>query len=106
MMGKVEKGEGMTEVLKVELVMKWKKKRLGSRIRSIQDQCLGEEEYGDMVKDTCKSLKNMIENKVNIIMMRDFNCKEVCLEEWYTVGGEESWSSILLYLVMNKIMTQ
>ena len=36
-MGKVEKGEGMTEMLKIELVMK-----NGRQGRSTQDQCLGE----------------------------------------------------------------
>ena len=40
-----------------------------------------------------------------IIMIGDFNCKEVCWEDWYT-GGEESWAGILLDLVMNNIMTQ
>ena len=64
------------------------------------------EEYGDMLKDTYKCLKNMIENSDNIIMMGDFNCKEVCWEEWYTRGGEESCVGILLDLVMNNIMTQ
>ena len=66
----------------------------------------GREEYGDMLKDTYKCLKNMIENSDNVIMMGDFNCKEVCCEEWCTGGGEESWVSILLDLVMNNILTQ
>ena len=37
-------GEGMAEVLKMKNVgdEKWKKKRFGSHIRSIQDQCLGD----------------------------------------------------------------
>ena len=48
----------------------------------------------------------MIENNDNIIMMGDFNCKEVYLEEWHIVGGEKSWVDILLDLVMNSIMTQ
>ena len=47
----------------------------------------------------------MMENSDTIIMMGDFNCKEVCWEEWYTGGGEESWGGILLDLVMNNIMT-
>ena len=63
-------------------------------------------EHGDMLKDTCKCLKNMIENSDNIIMMRDFNCKEVCWEEWFIRRGEEPWVGILLDLVMNNIMTQ
>ena len=48
----------------------------------------------------------MMENSDNIIMIGDFNCKEVCWGEWYTGGGEESWDGILLDLVMNNIMTQ
>ena len=39
-------------------------------------------------------------------MLADFNCKEVCWEEWYTGGKEESCGGILLDLVMNNIMTQ
>ena len=66
----------------------------------------GREEYGNMMKDTYTCLKIMIENSDNIIMMGDFNCKEVCWEEWYTGGGEESWDDLLLDLVMNNIMTQ
>ena len=41
MMGKVEKTEGMTGVEGRVGHEKWNKKRLGSHIRSTQDQCLG-----------------------------------------------------------------
>ena len=65
----------------------------------------GREEYGNILKHTCKCLKNMIENSDTITMIGDFNCKEVCWDEWFT-GGEESCGSILLDLVMNNILTQ
>ena len=57
--GKVEKGKGMAEVLKVELVMKKKRKR-DLVVVYVPPNAWGREEYGDMLKDTCKCLKNMI----------------------------------------------
>ena len=51
---------------------KWKKKRLGSCLRSTQDQCLGREQYGDMLKDAYKCLKNIIGNSDNITMMGQY----------------------------------
>ena len=71
---------------------KWKKKR-------------GGEDYGNIVKYTYNCSKNIIENSANIIMIGDFNCKEVCWEEWYA-EGEESWGGILLDFVVNTIMIQ
>ena len=106
-MGKVEKGEGLAEVLKVELIMKNVRKRdLVVIYIPLKTNAWGRQEYGNMVKDTYKCLNDMIENSDNIIMMEDFNCKDVLWEEWYTGGGEESWDCIFLDLVMNNIMIQ
>ena len=61
-MGKVEKGEVMVEVLKVELIMKNGRKRdLVVIYVPPKTNAWGREEYGNMVKDTCKCLKNIIE---------------------------------------------
>ena len=96
----------MVDVLQVELVIKNGRKRdLVDVYLPPKTNVWGGEKYGNMVKDTCKCLKNMMEKSDNIIMMEDFNCKEVCWEELFT-GGEESRGGILLDLVMNNIMTQ
>ena len=41
-----------------------------------------------------------------VVMMGDFNCKEVCWEEWYTSGSESSWENKLLNLAMDNALTQ
>ena len=76
----------MTEVLKVELLMK------NGRKRDLA-----------VVYDTYNGLNNMIENSDNIIMKGDFNCKEVCLEEWYTGRGKKLWGGIVLDLIINNM---
>ena len=69
MIRKVEKGEGMAEVLKIELVMKNGRKRdLVVLYIPPKTNVWGREKYGNIVKDTCKCL-NMIKNSDNIIMM-------------------------------------
>ena len=81
-MGKVEKGKRMVEFLKVEFLIKSGRKRdLAVIYVPPKTNIWRREEYGDMLKATCKCLRNMIENNGNIIMMGDFNCEEVCREE-------------------------
>ena len=56
----------------------WKKRDLVVIYILPKTNARGREDYGNMLKDTYKCLKNMIENSDTIIMMRDFNCKEFC----------------------------
>ena len=95
--GNVEKGEGMAEVLKVELVMK------KGRIRDLvlvyvppKTNSWGREEYGDMIRDTSKCLKNTMENCENIILMggltaKKFAGKNGILKEEKTHGVVYCW---------------
>ena len=46
------------------------------------------EDHEEMLRDTSKCLRKMIEGSVNIFLVGDLNCKEVCWEEWNTEGGE------------------
>ncbi len=55
-----------------------------------------------MLTQTLECLKEVIESSDNLILMGDFNCKEVCWEQWYTDGREETWGSKLLNLAMEK----
>ena len=63
-------------------------------------------EYQEMLADTTRNLKNIMEESENLILMGDFNCKEVNWEDWNTDEGESSLGSKLLNLVMENTMTQ
>lgn len=47
-----------------------------------------------------------MENSKNLILMSDFNCKEVNWQEWETEGSADSWGSTLLSMVTDNVMTQ
>jgi len=103
----VEEGEGMAEVLKVGI----RRKKGGIRDFVVvyvppKTNVWSKTDHDEMLRDTTRSLRKTIEGSENIIVMGDFNCKEVCWEEWSTEGGEESWGGTMLNLVMNNIMTQ
>lgn len=42
---------------------------------------------------------------VNIMIMDDFNCKNVKWEEWSVKGSEESWGEELIRRAMDNLMT-
>ena len=63
------------------------------------------EEYKVMINDTKVTLEEMLRHN-KVIMMGDFNCKEVCWEEWYNEGTESSWGFTLLQLAIDNVLTQ
>ena len=65
-----------------------------------------EREYMEMINNTKNSLKDVLQESENTIMMGDFNCKEVKWEEMSTEGGENSWGNMLLDITMEHTMTQ
>ena len=65
-----------------------------------------EREYTSMISDTKNSLKEILKEGENTILMGDFNCKEVHWEDMSSEGGEESWGTMLLDLTMDYTMTQ
>lgn len=48
----------------------------------------------------------MLEEKDKILIMGDFNCKEVSWENWSTEGSEASWGNKVLELVIDNVLTQ
>ncbi len=44
-----------------------------------------------MLEDTRTHLAELFEENDNILLMGDFNCKEISRENWTTEGSEPSW---------------
>uniref|UniRef100_A0A0P4VYJ0 Endonuclease/exonuclease/phosphatase domain-containing protein n=1 Tax=Scylla olivacea TaxID=85551 RepID=A0A0P4VYJ0_SCYOL len=59
-----------------------------------------------MINNTIVCMKRLVINSENIILMGDFNCKEVSWENWSSEGSELSWENKLLQLVMDNILMQ
>lgn len=64
------------------------------------------QEHEQLLSETKEWLVKKIKENNKIVIMGDFNCKEINWEEWNTRGGEDSWEDKVLKLAMNNIMTQ
>ena len=85
-------GENKAEVLKISVKLKHNKQRdFAIAYVPPKTNAWTGDEYEGMLSETLECLEGVIENSNNLILMGDFNCKEVCWEQWYTDGGEESW---------------
>ena len=64
------------------------------------------EEYKKVLKDVREEMERIMRENRDLILMGDFNCKEVEWESLETKGDSESWGSVLLELAMDNLMTQ
>ncbi len=64
------------------------------------------QEHEQLLSETKEWLVKKIKENNKIVIMGDFNCKEINWEEWNTRRGEDSWGDKVLKLAMNNIMTQ
>ena len=100
-------GEDKAEVLKISVKTKQNNQRdFAVAYVPPKTNAWHREEHDRMLTQTLESLERVVESSENLVLMGDFNCKEVCWEEWYTDGGEETWGARLLNLVMENAMTQ
>ena len=65
-----------------------------------------ENDYAVKLRDTKSALSKILDRSAKIVLMGNFNCKEVRWEDWSTQGGESSWGSALLDVTMEHAMTQ
>ena len=63
------------------------------------------EQYHKMKKDTLNRLKDELSKKDKMVLVGDFNCKEVVWEDFEVVNGNE-WGEELLNMVIDNLMTQ
>lgn len=104
---KVEVGKGRAELLKVRISTGERRTRsVAVAYVPPKSNAWKDEEYKDMLKDTKEELERLMRENRDLILMGDFNCKEVEWESLETTGSPESWGAVLLELAMDNLMTQ
>ena len=103
---KVVNSEGLAEVIKVTICTATGKREVVVVYVPPKTLAWSAEEYKTMLKDTSDCLDSMAKEGNKLLLMGDFNCKEVDWEEWSTTGSEESWGGVLLRVMMENMMTQ
>ena len=63
------------------------------------------EQYNTMLRSTMERLKNEAVKKERMVMVGDFNCKEVLWEDFEVKDGNE-WGKEILNMMMDNLMTQ
>uniref|UniRef100_A0A0P4W1E0 Endonuclease/exonuclease/phosphatase domain-containing protein n=1 Tax=Scylla olivacea TaxID=85551 RepID=A0A0P4W1E0_SCYOL len=64
------------------------------------------EDHKEMQKEVLKCLDNMIRKDSKILLVGDFNCKNVSWEEMEVNGNAGLWSEEMLQLIMVNTMDQ
>lgn len=103
----VKEGMGKAEVLKIRAETNEGKKRHYIVVYvPPKTNAWSVQEYEEMISDTGTCLEEMLGGCERTIMMGDFNCKEVCWEDWSMEGSETTWGNTLLTLAMENVLTQ
>ena len=68
--------------------------------------CWNNKEYERLLRETRCALSKILDRTSKILLMGDFNCKEVNWENLTTEGGMNSWGYTLLDLIKEHTMTQ
>lgn len=104
---KVETGKAKAEILKMRVKM-GVSKMLNVVVVYVppKSNTWNREEYDEILRGTKKELERLMSESRELIIMGDFNCKEVDWENLETKGNLDSWGSVLLEIMMENIMTQ
>ena len=63
------------------------------------------EQYVNMRRNTIERMREEISKKDKVVLMGDFNCKEVVWEDFEVINGSE-WGEELLTMITDNLMTQ
>ena len=104
---RVEMSENKAEIVKVVIGNKNGKERayVGVYVPPLTN-AWQRVEHDTVLEDTMKELGEIVSKEKDVMIMGDFNCKEVNWEEGTCLGGENSWSEKLLGWAVENLMTQ
>ena len=104
---RVEIKDSISEIVKVVV-----KTRLGKEMSIVGiyvaplTMAWMKEEHGRMINDTIEELSEIASQNKDVLIVGDFNCKEINWEEMACKGSEESWGVRLLNWAEENLLTQ
>ena len=105
---KVEYGDGMAETISVAIKSKGSNKKRKIVVTYVPPRTNAWEinEYKQMQQETINSITAMIKTDNKVLLLGDFNCKEVNWEEIELDEGAGAWGEELLQTMMVNTMNQ
>ncbi|XP_076062422.1 uncharacterized protein LOC143037755 [Oratosquilla oratoria] len=104
---KIAEGKGNAELIMIKVEGKnMKSRKFVVTYVPPKTSAWKEIEHKKMLDDTRKSLNEILMGKGNLVVMGDFNCKEICWDSMTVQGGDDSWGNVLLDMTMEYTMTQ
>lgn len=102
----IHAGEGRSETLALTLGVGKKRRTIAVAYIPPKTGSWSTEEHKEMLKDTQTSLETIMKQRTELILVGDFNCKEVDWENWQTEGSGNTWGSVLLDMAMENLLIQ
>ena len=103
----VEYGEGTAEVVSVKVEdCSGEKLTIITTYVPPKTNTWTNEEYDKMIEDTLKDLNRIIRKSKIVLLVGDFNCKEINWESFEAGGNQSEWGERFLNLTMENMMTQ
>ncbi len=101
---KVKYGEGRAEIVSVNL--EDKNGEIPTVINTYvppKTNTWSTEEYDEIIEDTITCLKNLIKSR-KVLLVGDFNCKEVNWETYEGEGGKDAWGDRFLKMTTENLL--
>ena len=103
----VSYGEGMMEIMGITIKTgEMKKRKIIVTYVPPKTNAWKVEEHREMQKEVIKCLDNMLRGEERILLVGDFNCRNVNWKDMEVVGNAGSWSEEMLYLAMVNTLDQ
>ena len=99
-------GEGKAEMISVK--MKFKGRDLMIIVIYVPPKTGSwtRQEYDTLIEDVIQNLSTILKKSKRVILVGDFNCKEINWENYESVVGEHAWGGRFLNLMMENMMEQ
>ena len=106
MVNKVEFGEGRAELISARVELNKKEVTIVVVYVPPKTNSWTKKDYEEIIEDTIRSLAKVIKDKRRVILLGDFNCKEVDWENYDSGRGDEAWGTRFLNQMMENMMVQ
>jgi len=106
MVDQVLYGEGKAELISVKLKINEKELTVIVVYVPPKTGSWTKQEHDIMTEDVLQNLTKILKERKRVILVGDFNCKEINWENYECGGGDETWGGRFLNLIMENMMEQ